>query len=319
MKIRNLIFILLIITEKSVLGQIDRSSLKNDYEIDKFYGSEAIERGAKSQHEALAEWAKEITSSVSKPPSESIPFLGNALLKLSKKNIFQVSETIAVYDSAKKALMSIPGHAQYFSDKIKIEQESVKNDPHLRGGRLDYDRNRGTYISEILINLPSPETIRVLGDFLDDDLDYRCKPNTHRGYDFYANSDFAMKALVGIGLNNSPQIEKFTDQEHDIALWRSWYAKVKAGTLTFSFVGDPTEYDLNGPAPREKLQRIVHDQQRDEGRVAGHTKAAAKTELAVATSQIRKPFQFAGILAACSIIAIAVWYFLRSYGLKKNQ
>jgi hypothetical protein len=317
MKIRNLIFILLIITEKSVLGQMDRSSLKNDYEIDKFYGSEAIERGAKSQHEALAEWAKEITSSVSKPPSESITFLGNALLKLSKNNIFQVSETIAVYNSAKKALISIPGHAQYFSDKIKIEQESVKNDPHLRGGRLDYDRNRGTYISEILINLPSPETIRVLGDFLDDDLDYRCKPNTQRGYDFYANSDFAMKALVGIGLNNSPQIEKFTDQEQDIVLWRSWYAKVKAGTLTFSFVGDPTEYDLNGPAPKEKLQRIAHELQRDSDRVAGHTKIASQSVPIADSHLMKRPSTLAGICAACAFLALTTWYFLRRLRFKK--
>jgi hypothetical protein len=245
--------------------------------------------------------------------------LGLINLGYRKKSEGHSSEADRLFFDLQQKIMSIPGHAQYFSDKIKIEQESVKNDPHLRGGRLDYDRNRGTYISEILINLPSPETIRVLGDFLDDDLDYRCKPNTHRGYDFYANSDFAMKALVGIGLNNSPQIEKFTDQEQDITLWRNWYAKVKAGTLTFSFVGNPTEYDLNGLAPKEKLQRIVHDQQRDEGRVAGHTKGAAGKELAVATSQIGKPFHFAGILAACSIIAIAVWYFLRSYGLKKNQ
>lgn len=34
--------------------------------------------------------------------------------------------------------------------------------------------------------------------------------------------------------------------------YRKWYDEVKEGRRTFRFIGDPQEYDLNGPAIRKK-------------------------------------------------------------------
>jgi hypothetical protein len=223
-------------------------------------------------------------------------------------------------------ILATAGHATYFRDKIVHAQENLEtvwSDSTERGVAFSLVARERMNGFRTLTQMPSVETINVLGEFLfntwvppenaSQRIEERLQPLSERAATTLMKLPIANKPA---GLTSAIASDTL---EINLAVWQRWYEQVKSGTLTFSFVGDPTEYDLNGPAPKEKLQRIAHDQQRDEGRLAGHKKAAAGTELAVATSQIRKPFHFAGILAACSIIAIAVWYFLRNYGLKKNQ
>jgi hypothetical protein len=222
------------------------------------------------------------------------------------------------YDLQKRFL-SIPRYAQYFADQIKQEQDSVKGIKSETNSRNIYDAHRASYFNEILIYLPSPQTVRVLGEFLEDDLDYEStrREYTRRGFDIKANSDYAMEALIGIELKNSPLKERTQDPDKDIITWRSWYAKVKAGTLTFSFIGDSTEYDLNGPATKEKIQRISHDRQRDQHRTDGFTKAAHPTGVAVDTPARSERFLFLGIVGLGVLAVIPTWYFLRRRGLKR--
>src|SRR5690606_26228155 len=74
--------------------------------------------------------------------------------------------------------------------------------------------------------------------------------------------------------------------------WQNWYEQIKAGSRTFRFEGDPTEYDLNGPVPKEKLQRIERD--RDDERAAGHVKSSPVAESGSGVTRIGVPASIAG-------------------------
>jgi hypothetical protein len=278
-------------------------------------------------HPKAIEYYKEtMGQTLANPIKENVLKLGADLESLSRN--LEKSDTIRyqLYKELQEVLISIPGHAENYRDKILHAQENLEQvwaDSTERGVAFSLVARERMNGFRTLTQMPSVETINVLGEFLfntwvppenaSQRIEERLQPLSERAATTLMKLPIANKPA---GLTSAIASDTL---EINLAVWQRWYEQVKSGTLTFSFVGDPTEYDLNGPAPKEKLQRIAHDQQRDEGRLAGHTKAAAGTELAVATSQIGKPFHFAGILAACSIIAIAVWYFLRSYGLKKNQ
>ena len=137
-----------------------------DEKIDQFYGASAPDRGAKSQHDALAELTKEIGASGTKPPTETIQYLGRAVVKLSSWNIFQVQERVAVYDSAKTALLAIPGHAEYYRDKILQAQERAKT---IGPDALSNYANEIMYGFQTLPHLHSSEGVRVLGELLSHD------------------------------------------------------------------------------------------------------------------------------------------------------
>lgn len=173
----------------------------------------------------------------------------------SEKNLIEVGMSLRAegihrhgksnYMALQRALLSIPGHAQYFADAIRREQAAVKHIPFNVGERITYDRNRDWYIRETLRHLPSPETIRVLGEFLSDDLDKPEPAKPGEDWDNYpANSVLSAQALVKIGLRNPPSTQAYQD-EKNIMLWREWYAKVKSGELAFSFDGQNVEYRFN--------------------------------------------------------------------------
>jgi hypothetical protein len=273
-------------------------------------------------------WEENYEKSMGMTGCEKVSFLALGLTNMAHRKTREnhSAEIEKIFNKIQLTILSTPGHAAYYRDKILQAQQNLKKlstNENLGGPAFNEYFDEQMYGFRTLNQMPSVETINVLGELLTNtwvpprnaliSIEERLQPL----------SEWAATSLMKLPIKNKPlgltSATASDTLEINLAVWQRWYEQVKSGTLTFSFVGDPMEYDLNGPAPKEKLQRIAHDQQRDEGRLAGHTKAAAGTELAVATSQIRKPFHFAGILAACSIIAIAVWYFLRNYGLKKNQ
>ena len=95
------------------------------------------------------------------------------------------------------------------------------------------------------------------------------------------------KAVITLSvLIDSPPVEKSGSLRGEVfEAWRRWHEEVKAGQRTFRFVGDPTEYDLNGPAPKEKLERIARDRKRDAERVAGHKKAVGSSGVSESTAE----------------------------------
>ena len=100
------------------------------------------------------------------------------------------------------------------------------------GNRNEYDVLRIRIIYKTLPLMPSPETIKVLGDFLNDDKDM---PSGSIPSDYYANNGYAMLALKKIGLRNPAEKHPYDDSRACLKKWIAWYEQVKAGEITFSF------------------------------------------------------------------------------------
>ncbi len=158
-----------------------------------------------------------------------------------------------VFEAAQSTLLSIPGHARYFADEL----ERLRLDP-----KSDYWRMRQWYLAETLKHLPSPETIQVLGHYLDDERDL--PRDRIPGYKEFVeslekppefqifppeNARLAVYALSRIGLRDAPCPVISSYSGSNASYWegtlpkcREWYAKVKSGELAFSFVGGNVEY-----------------------------------------------------------------------------
>lgn len=159
-----------------------------------------------------------------------------------------------VFDRARSELLLVPGHAQYFADEIERIRLNER-------GQSDYQRSRAWYIAETLPHLPSPETILVLGRYLDDERDI--PSNELPGIKqliaegklkddqvfLPENAWLAAYSLSNIGLRSAP-VEKvpsyfgIKSEEWSDLLPRSraWFASVKEGKRSFSFVGQEAEY-----------------------------------------------------------------------------
>lgn len=258
--ITGLMFLTFVTCSSIALADIDRTWSKTDAEIDRFYGSAASERGAKSQYEALRLLRAQASECADQPTNEAMQRLGNGLRKLPRQNIFQVKERIEVYDLVQQTLLSIPGHARYFQQEIEREQESVKDCPTSTGPRVSYDFNRGQHF-QTLAHLPSPETIQVLGHFLADDKDTPeplMTPGSDWGENPRANSFASAFTLTTVGLRDAIGTPKDYDTNPDaqLAKARAWWEEVKAGRKTFSFEGRNVEYRFKADGTWETMAMV---------------------------------------------------------------
>ncbi len=157
------------------------------------------------------------------------------------------------YYQAQSALLSIPGHAQYFADKVeRIRKTEERFKPEARA---TYNRWREWYLTDTLMHLPSPGTIQVLGHYLDDERD--TPPPSDSSF-LPENSFVACMALSQIGLRNPPVAKKpgLHNWRDALALQRVWYAKVKSGELAFSFAGQKMEYRFKPDGTWETITLI---------------------------------------------------------------
>ena len=142
-----------------------------------------------------------------------------------------------IYRNAQQILISTPGHAEYFADEVERFRKEVQHLPRMN--QVGYDRERQWLIAETLRHLPSPETIQVLGHYLDDERD------TPPELVFLPENSFlGCVALSEIGLRNPPVSARpgMHNWREELVKQNAWYAQVKAGTIPFSFVGQKVEY-----------------------------------------------------------------------------
>ena len=173
--------------------------------------------------------------------------LGRAL-RVGEKQKMNDQE-IEVYRRIQKILIDTHGHAEYYENRIKTAQRRQKSamGTYAYGPATNDYQNEKMYGFETLGHLPSPETVRVLGDFLFDD--WVSQPDLKPPDLESPASSGALRALATLPLENKP-IPVRPDRllpERDIHPWRLWYQQVKAGTRPFRFEGDPQEYNLDGP------------------------------------------------------------------------
>jgi hypothetical protein len=100
------------------------------------------------------------------------------------------------------------------------------------------------------------------------------------------------------------------DSPEETLPWRQWYQEIKDGRRTFRFEGDPTEYDLNGPAPKEKLERLALATRMDKDRAARH---GGTDEATTPEPPVSSKTPIVGlVLAGSAVFASLVWYFRKA-------
>lgn len=183
------------------------------------------------------------------PPDEAIPQLGRWLLKLSLRTT-TIEGKWKLHAVAQKKLLSIPGHAEWYRDDLlaRYRKWEQTENPTMASYWNDFDRQRG-WTFETLKEMPSVETVRVLGEMLGDEEDgYGTEAPPGANLDHWAAA-----ALTVIGIESPPfpppefawRWRRMSDSK--LKAWRLWYGQVKAGNRTFRFEGDETEYTLEGP------------------------------------------------------------------------
>ena len=203
-----------------------------------------------------------VTTSFGMNPSAEKAYrelMSNASLRPSKETMDQLvdglstcgrymdqtdQDKLALYREMQKVAISLPNHASYFAEKIEKlripgrEGYSGCSDP----------RKRMWIFQDSLSHLPSPETIKILGNFLYDTRDTPTAREVRLAtdYDLIPTNDcLAADALGSIGLNKAPLDKKKYSERQDVEIWKLWYEPVKAGTRKFSFAGQDVEYQFN--------------------------------------------------------------------------
>ena len=193
---------------------------------------------------ALENWKATFNEIEKTRSRDSLSVLGDALRKFSVENPQYPAKRLELYLQAQKIALSIPNHASYFAEKIEKlripgrEGYSGCSDP----------RKRMWIFQDSLSHLPSPETIKILGNFLYDTRDTPTAREVRLAtdYDLIPTNDcLAADALGSIGLNKAPLDKKKYSERQDVEIWKLWYEPVKAGTRKFSFVGQDVEYQFN--------------------------------------------------------------------------
>jgi hypothetical protein len=171
--------------------------------------------------------------------------LGIGLVKTSHSRIYRIPERQATYELLQATMISIPGHAEYYEKRIRGMwdgyRSAKKTDPSTADGTKFL--NGTFYDFPVLRHLPSPETVRVLGDMVIETEVFETEegvPNIHL-------AARALQELHHLPLASKPVQSQDVHTDEDLETYRLWYAQIKAGNRTFRFEGDPNEYTLAGP------------------------------------------------------------------------
>jgi hypothetical protein len=250
-------------------------------------------------------------------------------------------EQRAIFDKARSALLAIPGHAKYYQDKIERTraftkhyyglskeeqrkiQEQFRDQQQDISKEINYDGVRGDAF-DILGLLPSPETVAVLGHYLEDSegrdgKDLLGDP-IHTGSDAIPrppNCGIAYFALGRLGIEQPPipptDMEDRVLNQERVDVWKQWWSEIKAGKRTYRFKGSPIEYGADGPATPEQIEKARSTRERDEKRAAGHARRTDKEEGSEnepeANERSRPLFML--IASAVAVLASIVWYLRR--------
>ena len=268
------------------------------------------------ENQQLDLWQKKLSEINNLSGETKIEELSLGLVSMAFRKQFggRDPKTDVLYLEIQAALLAIPGHAEYYRNRILQAEERYKSVPvDAPGTTWQEYRNEISNVFQIFPHLHSPEGVRVLGELFSNDWVPSDNETAVLSEKFVPLSVCARVALQKFPIQGKPFKEPITklNAEDAQAAWELWYEQIKAGNLTFRFEGDPTEYDLNGPAPKEKLVRIERDRKRDEERATGLHKSPAGQETGTARPPIAKPSAIAGLMAALAVCLAAVWYFLR--------
>ncbi|MCU0781756.1 MAG: hypothetical protein MUF04_11730, partial [Akkermansiaceae bacterium] len=194
-----------------------------------------------------------------------------------------------LFEEARKTLSSIPGVHEYYRARIVDARDEWEEAPERLRNTIFYDAVQPSWVGfSVLKHLPSAETVRALGSLLDDERG-RYIPDPARPLHWEdemaanfigkSNCELAVTSLAALPLVAKPVGAPSAKAFDDVPAWRQWYREIAEGRRTFRFEGDPTEYDLDGPASADKLERTraLRERERDRAARAAQRQAARTT------------------------------------------
>jgi len=289
-------------------------------------------------HERLMEvgWKQSLLEADRYSLDERRYVLARALQAFGSDKIPRQPERQENFQKAQSTLLSIPGHAKYYQEKIEAMRAEVLVNSKKSEAEISKMQDEGIEFVDVwsyesfsvnafrtLAHLPSPECVAVLGFYLNDPVgrDGKTLPGANRsnpGDDFDPrpiNSEYAAIAIRKLGIEHPP-FKLYDDRglgrvrEGEVDAWKDWWNEVKEGRRTYRFIGSSVEYGPDGPASKEVVQRVERDRKRDGERAVGHKKSTSTPASEAAITQTNKPYSLTWLIAAVGLIGAAVWYFV---------
>ena len=289
-----------------------------------------------------AAWKKRVMENILRdskiPPNEAIPKLGERLYSLSRP-WNKSNDSIDVFNYAQEQMLAIPGHATYYQEKIEEMRANVFADAKKTEDEILKMQDEGKeptdeksferyYVDcmRTLAFMPSPETVSVLGFYLNDPSGSDGKtllgnPKTKPGDDFEptpSNANLAALAIRNLGIEKMPF--KASEQslkgrwavDEEVTAGKDWWNEVKAGKRTYRFIGSEIEYGPDGPATPEQLQKIERNRRRDEAHTAGTRRPGiAEADNFEAAPKAKSIGSLVAKLGSALLLAGAALYFFR--------
>ena len=199
--------------------------------------------------ESLQRYSETLAQVDSMSPEQAIPKLGEMMVRTSR---WRDAESMAISSRAQQKLLSIPGHATYYRDKLKAGEAGV-----LAGTMPLWQWENLTMNSfEPLEHLPSEETVEVLAGFVDDNFSDTTSTNpedtNYPGFlvmeaGHYIVNCPAAAALEALGIEQPPYKDRPRRFGEFKTLWSQWWQEVKAGKRKYRFKGSDVLHPVNAP------------------------------------------------------------------------
>ncbi len=288
-----------------------------------FLVTSALAMRAPDDPEEATTWYRQIedgikNSSIEKDPIIRIEKLGEYVFKLGcHVRSHEDPRWKQAFKNAQLELLSMPGHAIHFAEEVEREREVAQHaEPATRGlARSKYDSLRDRNFMGILRHVPSPETIRVLGHYLEDEQD--AIPARRPAQDYFdtpENAYLALEALSKVGLRDFPVsgpwdaiAAKHTPEWEDVLpRTRIWYAEVKEGKRSFSFKGQNVEYRLKLDGTWETTPLAMSGETlREELKPPASPPSAPRAAAAIAPT-IASPVSWTWVVGGAVFLIVAV-------------
>lgn len=191
--------------------------------------------------------------------------------KESNKSEYYNANSVLLKEN-QEAMVSIPGHAQYFVDKIAAAKK--KNEERLNHYvKIPKDRDWSLAMDawseygeaareniHILGLIPSVDSVTALINYV---MAEKQQGDPAKGI-FIGGPPrlLAIDALAGLIADGPPFTDKSRwpeSSDDDIPLWRQWYEDVQNKKRTFRFVGSKISYTFEGSADEKTLERIRNE------------------------------------------------------------
>lgn len=288
----NMKFILLciILTNISLMGQVF-----------------TVDRELEAKQAAL--WRSKLKESSDKPEEQKFDILSLGLRNMGYRRSFDGhSDEIAdVFSAIQNEFVKAPNHALYFYDKLEQARNQLPEGTQWHTGpHNDFQSLRVMIIRDTLCHLPSPEVVRILGNYLNDERDTPPPMTKFQDWiDSEANAYLACTALQKIGLRDSPLPVRAVENADNLATWKLWWGPIQAGNRSFSFEGQDVEYRFRKDGTYETIAR---------SNTTKHMKQVAQSDIDNAQKWIGKPAQ-RWLVLLCGCAALFAWLRWRA---KKN-